>query len=70
MSKEIISKRYLTSLSNLKLAVKVSDRAFFFDNSGKVTKMILEVENGINVTVIELNESLPNWINTYLVDAP
>jgi hypothetical protein len=30
--------------------------------------MILEVENGVDVTIIEPNESLPNWVNAYLIE--
>jgi predicted ABC-type ATPase len=68
VSEEIIKKRYKNSLENLKEAVRLSDRAYLFDNSGKVAKMILEVENGIDVTVIEPGDPLPNWVNTYLIE--
>jgi predicted ABC-type ATPase len=70
VSEEIIKRRYKSSLDNLKKAVQLSDRAYLFDNSGKVAKMILEVENGVDVTVIEPGEPLPNWINTYLIEKP
>ena len=63
----IIRRRYVNSLENLKAAVKISDRAFLFDNSGQVARMILEVVKGLDVSVIEPNEPLPNWIDKYLI---
>jgi predicted ABC-type ATPase len=68
VSEEMIRRRYYSSLDNLKMAVKLSDRAYLFDNSGKVAKMILEVDGGVNVTIIEPNDPLPNWVNKYLIE--
>ncbi len=67
VDQDIIEKRYYKSLENLKDAVIVSDRAYLFDSSGQAIKLIAEIENGKEVTVIEPTE-IPNWFNKYLVE--
>ena len=68
VAEEIIKRRYFSSLEHLKKAVQLSHRAYLFDNSGKVAKLILEVENGETVTLIEPTDLLPNWVNNYLIN--
>lgn len=62
---EIISSRYYKSLENLKSAVLLSNRAYIFDNSGQVSKLLAEVTDGKEVSVIDTG-MLPNWFITYL----
>lgn len=66
VSKDIIESRYYRSLENLKKAVKISNRAYLFDNSGEVASLIAEIENGIDVSIIDTNK-VPNWIIDYLI---
>jgi predicted ABC-type ATPase len=64
---EVIRSRYYRSLENLKDAVKITDRAYIFDSSGEVNRLIAEVTNGVHVEVID-EESVPNWFVKYLVE--
>lgn len=64
---EVVEKRYYKSLQNLKEAVKQTNRAYIFDNSGTASLLIAEVTNGIDVTVID-PENAPNWFVKYLVE--
>lgn len=63
---EIIKQRYFKSLSNLKKAVKNSNRAYIFDNSGRQAKLVAEITDGIDVTLNEIT-SVPNWVAEYLL---
>lgn len=61
---KIIS-RYKKSLSNLKSAVKNSDKAFIFDNTEDKEKLIVTVENGKDVNR-NPDVVVPQWVETYL----
>lgn len=67
VQKRKIRNRYYKSLRNLKGAVKLSDRAYLFDNSGKLSKLILEVTEGVDVHIID-QKDVPNWVIKYLID--
>lgn len=60
-----IVKRYYRSLALLKDAVLNSDRAYIFDNSGKQSFLVLDVENGETVTYH--CDTIPIWVDTYLL---
>jgi len=62
---EIIRSRYYKSLENLKSAVLLSNRAYIFDNSSQVSKLLAEVTEGKEVSVIDTG-MLPNWFINYL----
>jgi predicted ABC-type ATPase len=62
-----ITDRYYRSLQNLKPAVKFSNRAYIFDNSGKISKLIAEITDGEDVMVIDEKDT-PNWFKTYLFE--
>lgn len=66
VDKEKIISRYYKSLENLKPALKLSDRAYLFDNSQKASLLIAEVTNGVDVKVID-TEKVPNWFVNYVV---
>lgn len=66
VAKENIIKRYYKSLENLKNAVKISNRAYLFDNSGEAAQLISEIENGIDVSIID-TKNIPNWVIEYLI---
>ncbi|MCW3090017.1 MAG: hypothetical protein JWP81_1086 [Ferruginibacter sp.] len=61
-----VKDRYYRSLENLKAAVQLTDRAYIFDNSGKVSKLIAEITKGKEVAIVDENE-VPYWFIKYLV---
>lgn len=63
---EKIRSRYYKSLTNLKEAIRQTDRAYLFDNSGSVSKLIAEITKGSDVLVID-PEQTPNWFVDYLM---
>ena len=63
--KDKIESRYYKSLSLLKEAIEVSYRAFIFDNSGKETKLILEVFKGEKITFHQ--SEIPKWVEHYIL---
>lgn len=62
--KEKIISRYYKSLGLLRQAIKVSDRAFLFDNSQKASKYLCEITEGQKV--IMKTEDIPNWFIDYV----
>lgn len=58
-----IVERYKRTMNNLLEAVKISYRAFIFDNSGESTIKIAEKDKD---GTIYLEESVPEWILKYL----
>ncbi len=67
VSPEVIERRYYKSLQNLKGAVKQTNRAYIFDNSGTASLLVAEITEGSDVIVID-PEKAPNWFIKYLVD--
>ncbi len=56
---EIIRERYFRSFENLKSAVPLSNRAFVFDNSCEIIRLISEISGGYQIKEID-KEMLPN----------
>lgn len=50
---EVIKSRYYRSLHNLKYAVKKTNRAYIFDNSGAVAQLVAEVTDGVDVKITD-----------------
>jgi predicted ABC-type ATPase len=63
---EVIKDRYYKSLTNLKEAVKLSDRAYIWDNSSMLSLLVAEITNGNNVSLIN-PEKVPAWFVKYLL---
>lgn len=63
-----IRSRYERSLSLLYDAIKISDRAFLFDNSGKESFFFAEITNGTDVEIKGENENIPEWFFTYVLE--
>lgn len=59
-----IINRYYRSLNLMYDAVKLSTRAYLFDNSGKYYKLLAQIDYGKNVEI--LVEEIPNWFVKYL----
>lgn len=66
VDEELIKARYYRSLSNLKAAVKISDRAYLFNNADLII-LIARITNGEDVEVIDIN-NIPNWFIYYLFE--
>lgn len=62
---EKIESRYYRSLEYLSDAVKYSDRAYIFDNSNHARTWLCEITDGKKVEIKQ--ESIPEWLNTYLI---
>lgn len=64
--KDKIVSRYHRSLAQLVDAVRSTDRAFIFDNSGTKAYLVAEVTNG---TIVEImNKNVPLWFKKHLLD--
>jgi predicted ABC-type ATPase len=61
-----IIKRYYKSLHNLKEAIKLSGRAYIFDNTD-VTKLFAEITDGTQGHFIDPS-FVPNWFITHVID--
>ncbi len=59
-----IEKRYFKTLENLSAAIKIVDRAFLFDNSGKEMNLLAEVYQGQAFKFYTTN--LPLWFEEYV----
>jgi len=64
---DVITNRYYKSLKLLKPAVKLSNRAYIWDNSGKASVLIAEITDGEDVQVFD-PEKAPNWFSKYLIE--
>jgi len=60
-----IASRYIRSLDLLLPAMKVVDRAYIFDNSGRESVWIAEVSNGRLETKVS---RIPRWFRTCVLD--
>jgi predicted ABC-type ATPase len=64
---EKIVSRYYRSLDLLIHAIKVSDQAFIFDNSGIKIELIATIENGRAISINENMDMIPGWFDKYLL---
>jgi predicted ABC-type ATPase len=64
---DIIRNRYYKSLKHLKEAVKKTNRAYVWDNSGEAALLIAEITNGEDVKLFD-TDMTPNWFVKYLAD--
>ncbi len=63
--KDKIVNRYSKSLKNLLGAIKLSDRAFLFDNSGPGHKLVAEIKDGREINFDP--SFVPNWFDKYVL---
>ena len=61
-----IESRYYRSLGRLSEAVKFTNRAYIFDNSGSEFKWIAKITEGKEIDI--KTEYYPTWLKTYLLD--
>lgn len=62
---DVIKNRYYKSLSNLKSAIKQTNRAYIFDNTHNKANLIAEINNGTDVLMNTAIET-PFWFIEYL----
>lgn len=62
-----ITNRYYKSLNQLREAIRNTDDAYFWDNSGRTSLLIAKIKNGNEVTIID-TEKVPNWFVNYVVN--
>jgi predicted ABC-type ATPase len=67
VNSEVITNRYYKSLKLLKSAVKLSNRAYIWDNSNSASVLISEITNGEDVHVFD-PEKAPSWFVKYLIE--
>ncbi len=67
VKEDIIKSRYFKSLENLKGAVKKTNRAYFWDNSGAASLLIAEITDGEDVKMID-TDKVPNWFVKYVIE--
>lgn len=65
---KVVKDRYYRSLQQLKSAVKLSNRAYVWDNSGKAGILIAEITEGVDVKIFD-TENVPNWFVQYLANS-
>lgn len=61
-----ISQRYYRTMGNLYEALKISDKAYLFDNSAGEPKMFAVKEDG---ALSVKSDYVPKWFATYVIDA-
>jgi|WetSurMetagenome_2_1015567.scaffolds.fasta_scaffold353211_1 predicted ABC-type ATPase len=61
-----IVSRYYRTMDMLFDAIKIVDKAYFFDNSSTQPEFFAKYENG--EIVIILPEHIPQWFHTYVID--
>lgn len=61
-----VVERYTRSLNNLSKAIKLSDRAYLFDNSGDASVWVCEITDG--KTIDYKQDEIPNWLYEYVVE--
>ena len=61
---KIIS-RWNRSLGQLRAAIRLSHRAYLFDNSGKTHRLVAEFEND---RIVLLADQQPNWFGEFVWD--
>ena len=66
VSTEKVRSRYLKSLDNAFDAMMLSDRAYFFDNSGTSPELVAEFDASRKQLLTP--KGFPSWLNFYIVD--
>ena len=66
VSEEKVISRYYRSLDLLSAAIKYTNRAFIFDNSGEESTWLAEITNGTSIQ-FQVDE-IPIWFQKYILD--
>lgn len=65
VDKRLIQKRYTGSLSLLYQMIKLTDRAYLFDNSGTQYELVAEITGGSKLEIKDPSK-IPNWFYEYV----
>lgn len=65
---DIIISRYWKSLNLLYPTIKLSNRAFLFDNSGAQSIFFSEITDGVDSEIFVDETILPEWFKTFVID--
>lgn len=60
-----IRSRYERSMENLLDAIKLTSRAYIYDNSGKEAFLIAEITHGKDIRIE--NDTIPYWFEKYVI---
>lgn len=66
VSEDKIISRYFRSLDYLLQAIKLTNRAYIFDNSGEKRIWVAEITDGSTLSL--QTESIPQWFQKYILD--
>jgi predicted ABC-type ATPase len=58
--------RYFRTLDNLTAAIRVTNRAYIYDNSGAKATLIAEITEGKDIEII--NSNIPTWVRKYVLE--
>ncbi len=58
--------RYYRTLDNLTAAIRVTNRAYIYDNSGAKATLIAEITDGKDIEII--NSNIPTWVRKYVLE--
>ena len=58
--------RYYRTLDNLTAAIRVTNRAYIYDNSGAKATLIAEITSGKDIEII--NSNSPTWVREYILE--
>ena len=58
--------RYYRTLDNLTAAIRVTNRAYIYDNSGAKATLIAEITSGKDIEII--NSNIPTWVREYILE--
>ncbi len=61
-----ITDRYYRTLNNLTGAIRVTDRAYIYDNSGARATLIAEITGGKEIEI--KNSNIPTWFRKYVLE--
>lgn len=62
---KLIAKRYKRTLNMLFDVVRLTNRAYIFDNSGEYSELVCEVNEGKKVVMRDIDKQPPEWFKKY-----
>lgn len=63
-----VTDRYYKSLKQVRDAIRNSDNAYFWDNSGSASLLIADIKEGSQVTIVDV-EKVPIWFIKYVANS-
>ena len=66
MPHQKIKDRYYRTLNNLTAAIRETNRAYIYDNSGAKATLIAEITDGKDIEI--RNSNIPTWFRKYVLE--